>query len=305
MLQSTSGTAGAWISSCAVTRRRHPAIQSVTPLRLVLCAALLALSAAAQAARATPDDATEPQPPVPAEPENATYAHTLLTDAKAYFTAPLRWDAGDWGWFAGSLAAIGAAHHYDTQVRTHFIKTEGPTVGSKSYDLQDALPAVAALGATWVWAGFTDSSAGHREASSMLEAASLSSITTTLFKFTVRREDPYQTSNPNEWEKSGGASFPSTHSSAAFAIGTVLAESGNDDVRWIRRLLGYGLGAATAYERLKHNAHWLSDTVAGAAVGISSAHFVMNRHETGASGSSFALVPVPGGAMLTYQRNLD
>ena len=76
-----------------------------------------------------------------------------------------------------ALAAIGAAHHYDTQVRTHFIKTEGPTVGSKSYALQDALPAVAALGATWVWAGFTESSAGHREAWSMLEAASLSSVT--------------------------------------------------------------------------------------------------------------------------------
>lgn len=302
MLQLTSDTAGAWISSGAVTRRRHPTVQSVTPLRLVLCAALLALSAAAQAA---PDDATEPQPPVPAEPETDTVGQTLLADAKAYFSAPLRWDRSDWGWFAGSLAAIGAAHHYDSQVRTHFIKTEGPTVGSDAYDLQDALPAVAVLGATWVWAGFTDSSAGHREAWSMLEAAGLSSVTAELLKFTVRREDPYQTSDPNEWEKSGGASFPSLHSSAAFAIGTVLAESGSDEYRWVRRLLGYGLGVATAYERLKHNQHWLSDTVAGAAIGISSAHFVMNRHEPGAAESPFALVPIPGGAMLTYQRNLD
>ena len=250
-------------------------------------------------------DAPEPQPPVPAEPQTDTHAQTLLMDAKAYFTAPLRWDASDWGWFAGSLAAIGAAHHYDTQVRTHFIKTEGPTVGSKSYDVQDALPAVAALGATWVWAGFTDSSAGHREAWAMLEAATLSTVTTTALKFTIRREDPYQTSDPNEWGKSGGASFPSLHASAAFAIGTVLAESGSDEVRWIRRLLGYGLGAGTAYLRLKHNQHWLSDTVAGAAVGISSAHFVMNRHEPGKSESVLGLVPVPGGAMLTYQRNLD
>jgi len=250
-------------------------------------------------------DAPEPQPPSAVEPQTDGYGHILLADAKAYFTAPLRWDARDWGWFAGSLAAIGAAHHYDTQVRTHFIKTEGPTVGSKSYALQDALPAVAALGATWVWAGFTDSSAGHREVWSMLEAATLSSVTTTALKYTIRREDPYQTSDPNEWGKSGGSSFPSLHASAAFAIGTVLAESGNDEIRWIRRVLGYGVGAFTAYERLKHNAHWLSDTVAGAAVGMSSAHFVMNRHEPGRSESAFSLVPVPGGAMLTYQKNLD
>ena len=62
-------------------------------------------------------------------------------------------------------------------------------------------------------------------------------------------------------------------------MGTVLAESGNDDYRWIRRLLGYGLGAATSYERLKHNAHWLSDTVAGAALGIATARFSMDRRE--------------------------
>ena len=302
MLPPTSDTAGAAEPPCALSLRRRPAQQFVTLRRSALCAALLASCTAAQAEIV---DAPEPQPPSAVEPQTDGYGHILLADAKAYFTAPLRWDARDWGWFAGSLAAIGAAHHYDTQVRTHFIKTEGPTVGSKSYALQDALPAVAALGATWVWAGFTDSSAGHREVWSMLEAATLSSVTTTALKYTIRREDPYQTSDPNEWGKSGGSSFPSLHASAAFAIGTVLAESGNDEIRWIRRVLGYGVGAFTAYERLKHNAHWLSDTVAGAAVGMSSAHFVMNRHEPGRSESAFSLVPVPGGAMLTYQKNLD
>ena len=83
----------------------------------------------------------------------------------------------------------------------------------------------------------------------------------------------------------------------------MLAESGNDDYRWLRRLLGYGLGIATSYERMKHNQHWLSDTVAGGALGIASAHFVMDRHERAASG--FALLPVRGGAMLTYHLRLD
>jgi membrane-associated phospholipid phosphatase len=90
----------------------------------------------------------------------------------------------------------------------------------------------------------------------------------------------------------------------AFAVGTVLAESGNDEFRWLRRLFGYGLGAGTAYLRLKHNQHWLSDTVAGAALGISSAHFTMNRHLSGIE-EHLAVVPVPGGALLTYHVNLD
>lgn len=248
--------------------------------------------------------AQPPQPasvaPGPEEPARSS----LGSDIKAYFTAPLHWDAGDWAWFGGSLAAIGAARHYDTQVRTHFIKQEGPTVGSKSYDLQDAIPTVAVMGATWLYAGIVDSSDGRREAWTMLEAAGLSGVTAEVLKFAAGREDPYQTRDPNDWRKSGN-SFPSLHATAAFAVGTVLAESGNDEYRWIRRLLGYGLGAATSYERLKHNAHWLSDTVAGAALGISTAHFTMNRHDRSATGGHLAVIPVEGGAMLTYQMTLQ
>jgi len=110
----------------------------------------------------------------------------------------------------------------------------------------------------------------------MLEAAGLGGVTAIALKYAVGREGPDQTSNPNR-----GAERRKLVSvvpfDRRFAVGTVLAESGNDDYRWVRRFLGYGLGAATSYERLKHNAHWLSDTVAGAALGIASAHFAMNR----------------------------
>ncbi|MBS0366302.1 MAG: phosphatase PAP2 family protein [Proteobacteria bacterium] len=139
----------------------------------------------------------------------------------------------------------------------------------------------------------------------MLESAGFSVASTYVFKYAVRRERPNESSDPNGWEKGGGDSFPSAHSAAAFAIGTVLAESGNDDYRWIRRILGYGLGAATSYERLKHNAHWLSDTVAGSALGIATAHFIMNRHEGPGSPQAWSVTPVQGGAMLTYSRTMD
>jgi hypothetical protein len=57
---------------------------------------------------------------------------------------------------------------------------------------------------------------------------------------------------------------------------------------------------------MKHNAHWLSDTVAGAALGAAAAHFSMNRSAERDEGSSYSLsvTPVPGGAMLTYSANL-
>ena len=245
----------------------------------------------------------EPSAPDAAAPQ-ASQPSGLVADIKAYYTAPLHWNAGEWAWFGGALLAIGASHHYDTQVRTHFTKNLAPGQTINSNDLEDALPSLAVFVATWGYAGLTHDSNGLRESWEMLEAAGLGTVTAYGFKYIVRREGPDQTSDPNEWFKSGGNSFPSVHATASFAIGTVLAESGNDDYRWLRRVLGYGLGISTSYLRLKHNAHWLSDTVAGAALGISTAHFTMNHNYRNNAASGFALVPVEGGAMLTYRVEL-
>ena len=287
-------------------------MQKRTLPRLTL--ALLHLGAAGLAlAQTTPapgGDSTittvpEPPPPSVTPAVDASTPGGVGHDFKLYFTAPLHWDAGEWAWFGGALVAIGASHHYDTDVRNHFTKNLTPTEISNisSNDLQDALPAVVVFLGTWGYAAWADDPNGHREAWSMLEAAVLSTITAYGTKFIARRQGPDQTSNPNEWFKSGGRSFPSEHATASFAIGTVLAEAGGDDYRWLRRVLGYGVGIGTSYLRLKHNAHWLSDTVAGGALGIASAQFTLN-HAYRNQDSRFALIPVEGGAMLTYSMEL-
>ena len=288
-----------------MTRVRAPAALLATLLLSAASWAAEPPTPGQQQALPQTDDPAEVAPPAPPE-QDEPQAPSLGSDIKAYFTSPLHWDRGDWGWFGASLLAIGAAHHYDEQVRTHFIAKEGPNDGAKSEDLPDAIPAVALLGGTWLYARFTDNRAGNLEAREMLEALGLSAVTAEALKFAAGRETPYQSSNDNQWGK-GGNSFPSLHTTAAFAIGTVLAESGNDEYRWIRRVLGYGVGLATGYERLKHNAHWLSDTVAGAALGAASAHFVMNRHanDPDPTAARFALVPVPGGVLLTYRLTLN
>jgi membrane-associated phospholipid phosphatase len=256
----------------------------------------------------SPDlQAAGPEPPPAQPPASPTESTTqgsgtgLLSDIKLYFTAPLRWDAQNWSWFGGALLAIGAARHYDSQVRTHFVKNLAPGQTINSDDVQDAVPIAGVLLATWGYANLTDDASGRREAWTMLEAAGLSTVTAYALKYVIARQGPDQTSDPNEWFKSGGKSFPSEHSTAAFAVGTVLAESGNDEYRWLRRLLGYGLGIATSYERLKHNAHWLSDTVAGAALGAASANFAMKRTSRTDEESGLSVVPMQGGAMLTYR----
>lgn len=239
-----------------------------------------------------PQDDAPPKPP------------GLVADVRDYFTSPLHWKRNDWVWFGGALAAVGLAHRYDAQARTHFVSGTGATANTRSKDLQDAVPAAAAFAATFGYANLIGDHDGRQEAWAMLEAAGLSGVTAYALKYAIGRQGPDVTSNPNEWGKSG-SSFPSLHATAAFAIGTVLAESGNDDYRFVRRFLGYGIGAFTAYERLKHNAHWLSDTVAGAALGGASAHFVMNRRYAADTSTGLTLVPLEGGAMLSYNLTLQ
>jgi membrane-associated phospholipid phosphatase len=78
----------------------------------------------------------------------------------------------------------------------------------------------------------------------------------------------------------------------------VLAESGSDEYRGLRRVVGYGVAAATAYLRLRENEHWLSDTVAGAAIGAATARFVLQRQQKYRDEVAINLLPVEGGLVL-------
>jgi membrane-associated phospholipid phosphatase len=138
------------------------------------------------------------------------------------------------------------------------------------------------------------------EAGTMFEAAAFSSVAGFALKEIAGRERPYVSGDPNNW-RTGGDSFPSLHATAAFAIGTVFAESGGDKFRLIRRVLGYGVAAGTAYQRIKHDAHWFSDTVAGAGLGVATARFVMERHDgTDNRRGQLKVEPTPAGVALSY-----
>lgn len=233
-------------------------------------------------------------------------ARNVLEDAKLYVTAPLRWDVGDWLYFGGALAAVGAAHAFDGDVRRHFAVGARAVLNGQDKDsARDAIPAAAVVAGTWAVAALIGDHGGEIEAYTMLEAAGFSLVTAEGLKFAAGRERPDETTHVNEW-RDGGTSFPSFHATAAFAVGTVLAESGGDDYRWIRRILGYGMATATAYARLHANAHWLSDTVAGGAVGIATARFAMNRREEHARRWNLSVAPMAGGGTeLSWSMNLN
>lgn len=220
-------------------------------------------------------------------------------DVKAYVTAPLHAKPRQWARFGITLAAIRVAYERDDDVRDHFVGAPAPDPSHDTHDLRDAVPAALALGGTWLATAVLDHDDGRREAGDMVEAAAFSTVAAYALKEIAGRERPYVAGDSGNW-RSGGDSFPSVHVTAAFAIGTVLAESGNDRHRVIRRVLGYGIAAGTAVQRMRHDAHWLSDTVAGAGLGLATARFVMGRRDTSNRRADIQVVPTDDGLALTY-----
>jgi hypothetical protein len=237
----------------------------------------------------------------PAARADSPSVSDALEDVKLYFTSPIRWDDSDWYAFAGAVAALGVAHEFDSRVRNHFAggPTSGLNGGRDQNSLRDAIPTVALIGGTLAYAAFLGDSDGYRESWSLVEAGVLSTVTGEALSYAAGRERPDGTASPNRW-RAGGDSFPSVHASAAFAVGTVFAESGNDEYRWIRRIIGYGVAGATAYVRVKDNLHWTSDTVAGAALGLATARFVLNRREHADVHTSFDIEPTKNGWRAGY-----
>ena len=268
---------------CAAVYGRLPGIAAAIVVAALLCCS----PAAAQSPNVGP---------APADGDSTSVA----SDIKAYVTAPLHARRAQWVRFGAVLGAVAAAYQYDDQVRAHFdTPVFAPGQSPDMRDAHDAIPAAFVVGATWVTAAVLDERDGRREARSMLEAAALSTAAGYILKQAIGRERPYVSGDNGAWRNDGDA-FPSLHTTAAFAIGTVLAESGSDRYRRIRRVLGYGIAAATAYARLDHDAHWLSDTVAGAGLGVATARFVMKRHSAADQRARLRLEPSNTGIALTY-----
>jgi hypothetical protein len=228
-------------------------------------------------------------------------ARRVAGDVKAYVLAPLHAERKQWVRFGAALGAVAFAYRFDEDVREHFDSPVLPS-GAKpdTRDGEDAVPAALALGGTWLAASLIGADDGRREAGAMLEAAALSGAAAYALKKVAGRQRPYETLERGAFGE-GGDGFPSLHTTAAFAIGTVLAESGSDRYRWVRRALGYGLAAGTAYARMDHDAHWLSDTVAGAALGIATARFVQKRREGDAARGRFGVEPSATGVDFVYR----
>jgi membrane-associated phospholipid phosphatase len=100
---------------------------------------------------------------------------------------------------------------------------------------------------------------------------------TEILKYTIKRDRPFIT-YPDITKKSAarGPSFPSGHTSSAFALATSLSLS---YPRWYVIASSYTYASTVAFSRMDLGVHYPSDVLAGALVGAGSAWltYVVNK----------------------------
>ncbi|MBT8399662.1 MAG: phosphatase PAP2 family protein [Rhodothermia bacterium] len=133
---------------------------------------------------------------------------------------------------------------------------------------------------------------------SLIFAGSLSSG----LKYVFGRYRPESGSDAYRFDSfSGHSSFPSGHTTAAFAIVTP----------WVLYYPGaatYGLFAistGTAVARIAFDKHWPTDVLAGAALGFLTARFLTRRHQGSVAGSRINLSPTIGATGTGISLNVD
>lgn len=212
---------------------------------------------------------------------NKHYFKKYWTDAKAIVVSPTKWDGRDWTKFGAFVAVEGSLLFADQSVTDFFQSHKNR---SESYISRNVLEHFGAEHSIIVMAGICSYGLLAKKpkyvstALLALESFSLATIVTRIPKTLIGRQ------RPNNWEgngpfsfkgPNGGSSFPSGHTTASFAVASVIATQFRDS-KWIP-ITAYSVAGLAGLSRIYDNKHWLTDVVAGATIGTLVGNLVSHR----------------------------
>jgi len=179
-----------------------------------------------------------------------------------------------------STAALVAAWHLDDQLRrddpahrsrrTDRLARTGYTLGG-SRTLVPAMWSAMAMSHVTGWPADLD------RVANVVVGTAMAGLVTEAIKSSVGRGRPRDVHDPRQFQPftrdNAWMAFPSGHATAGFGLATALAYE-FDLGGW--EAIGYGMAGMIAWSRVYHDAHWVSDTIAGAIVGIAVARVTVS-----------------------------
>ena len=219
-------------------------------------------------------------------------------DLQYVFTAPVRWKNDDWFDAAILSTSVVATTALDHGIRVAAQKNRTPRLDrmAKNVQLLGAGYSFVILGAFEGWALFEDSPRASAVAIDGFTSSLIATgIIAPVLKYSVGRARPVNTDRTFQFKPfSGGASFPSGHTTQAFAVASVIAADYSET--WVK-IVAYGCASLVGASRIEQNAHFTSDVVAGAIIGTLVGRSVA-AHNSTSKPSAFSVIPLIDGSRM-------
>ncbi|MFZ4856520.1 MAG: phosphatase PAP2 family protein [Desulfuromonadaceae bacterium] len=244
----------------------------------------------------------------PAQPDriSAEYVKGYFSDTGRMLSSPVNWDGNDWLKTGLVVAATAGIYLADTDIKKlaqrnqsstgDSLVTIGNALGNPSFTLPP-------LGLLYLYGHFTDDSKARRTSLLAAESLAISGLFSVSVKLATQRPRPQTADSSTTWYgprlNSGDMSFPSSHTTAAFSLASVIAEEYGTNP--YVPPVAYGLASLTAFARIYDNKHWASDVFFGGAIGYFVGKTVVRYHTQ--SNSALTILPTAGlqGLGLTAQ----
>jgi PAP2 superfamily len=195
-------------------------------------------------------------------------------------TAPKDFESDDWIKLSATIGVTGLALLVDNDVKK-FSQTNKTEFLNTVFKIDEYyhIELMAASIVVLYGYGLIDKNKEVRNVSLRLaEATVYSSLINLSIKFLSGRSRPFYSESSYDFSPLKviyeQTSFPSGHSTLAFAYSTVMAKE-HQNFFW--KFGWYSLAVLTAYARVYNNQHWFSDIIFGSAIGFFVGEFVNNH----------------------------
>lgn len=235
----------------------------------------------------------------------------FLKDGASYFTYPLHMSSSDWLIAGGTALGTFGLMNFDEELRNRLSLNNRKTLNGDFWDIPTkyGIAGYMNLGALSIYAvGLISREDEVRKLGRIIfQSLSYTGISVMAIRIIAGRERPYSGYNPftfngltmdNEIQ-----SFPSGHTTVAFAVSSAIAEYYD---KWWLRIGMYSFASLTAYARVRNKQHWVSDVVFGALLGITGGMHTAaqeKKREGNISEKRFSIIPSLNSISLVYSIN--
>src|SRR4051794_7831761 len=224
--------------------------------------------------------ALQAQTPTPTPSPTPSLEHeflkNILHDQKSIWTAPFHLERSDAKWVVPGSIGLMALFTTDRITGDEIFEANRQIHLSTGISYAGSIYGLGAVATTFYLVGRKKGDYRARE-TGLLSAEALidSAIVEGVLKGVTQRARPLDGIERSEFFD-GGNSFPSGHSTQAWAVATVIANEYKH--RPAVQIAAYGIASAISVARFTGHKHYISDVVAGSALGYGIGKFVFKTH---------------------------